>query len=487
MTYRDRVKTSIIYLGVICVGVAGLYFLTSATLAVLRYAEVNQDAGTYLSVIARINEGYLLYRDITSAYPPLVFYITSFLSKSVAHPDYSFYLSVAWCHVILCGLVMALVVQHETSNLFLSISVATLIPLIALQYEGHYFFLEPFVALFAISSFALAVGKDNRLVVFVFAGCAAGLAFMCKQYGLGILPSVCLLGWTSGKNRRYQIVGSILFGFVLAVSLTVGYVLVASKLSLPEFVSFIMPPYASLITPLPIDFWLSMAFIAPFLAIGILLLFDGSLRNNRVFVGVIVAVLGFAPQLLFRQYRHYFLLMIPFMIALWALVFAFILNREYANPLLRRGLRLCVIVLSVALVAYSFNFAFSLTQKLYATNPRAAQIETSTHINKFVPPGSRVILLLNPAFNFLCNFLPARDHPSYGFLQNFSGAKIADRMSKAEYVILSPSDRFYFGDPVHILEESGIQLFAFLDRAGFKLVKIVDVDIQIWQKQLSRK
>src|SRR5689334_21231968 len=98
------------------VAVLGVYFLSGATKSLVLYAEINQDAGNFLSVVERMKEGLLLYRDIATGYPPSAFYITKWLSSNVPHPDYGFYLALTWGGIILCGLIAGLIVWREVSN-----------------------------------------------------------------------------------------------------------------------------------------------------------------------------------------------------------------------------------------------------------------------------------------------------------------------------------------------------------------------------------
>jgi len=463
------------------VAVLGAYFLTAVTKSLVLYAEINQDAGNYLSVVERMKEGLLLYRDIATGYPPGAFYITKWLSSNIPYPDYGFYLALTWGGIILCGLIAGLIVWREVSNAWLSALVAVLVPILSLQYEGYYFFLEPFVAVFAVSGFALAIHGRNP-VHFFLSGCAVACAFLCKQYMLGILPSVCLLGWMVDRSRRYQMVVAALAGAAVTAFAIVGCVLLISRISLTEFVQSIFPRYASYVTPQPFAFWVNIIFVVPIVALAVLLLCDQKVRYNRVFIGTMVAIMGFTPQLLFRQYKHYFLLMIPFMVILWALECTLIFKPPYGTIVKRRGIRACAGVCSVALVAYSFNFSLSFTRVFNSNKPRASQIATGTRINELVPRGSRVSLLFNPAFYFLCQFLPAQDHLGYVFLDNLSGPQIAEHIVKGEYVILSPSDGLYFTPPERLLAQSGIRLFELLQRGGFKEIGTVDGDIQIWKR-----
>jgi hypothetical protein len=255
-----------------------------------------------------------------------------------------------------------------------------------------------------------------------------------------------------------------------------------SRISLTEFFQSIFPRYASYVTPQPFEFWVNVTFIVPFVVLGVLLLCDEKVRYNRVFIGTVVAITGFAPQLLFRQYKHYLLLMIPFMVILWALECTLIFKPPYGTGVKRRGIRACAAVCSVALVAYSFSFSLSFTRMFNLNKPRAYQVATSTRINELVPRGSRVSLLFNPAFYFLCQFLPAQDHLGYVFLDNLTGPQIAEHIVKAEYVILSPNDGLYFAPPERLLAQSGIRLFDLLQRGGFKEIGTVDGDIQVWKR-----
>jgi hypothetical protein len=473
--------------GVIALSLFLFYSLTKISVTIIRYAAVDVDAGYYLPVVERLQEGSLLYRDIANFHPPFVFYLMNLLTVATGQTEYGFYLSVAWGCVILCGVLVFAIVHRETEKLTLSILAAILVPIVAIQYEGFFFFLEPFVALFALLSFVLAMRDNKNLMVSFLSGFIAAIAFMCKLYGLGILPAVCLLRWMCDRSRRYQNVAAVLVGFIFSAGIIIGYVLVISQMTFVELITMLTPHYRSEWTPTPVDFKISLPISISFLIVGVMLLFDRFFRSNRVNLGLIIAVLGFVPQFYFRWYKHYMLLMVPFIVALWCIELN-VLSRQKCDKSATGGiLRFSLVILSSVFLIYSYSFSYNVSANLEAARPRLSQLKTAAHISEIVPPKSRVVLLIDPSYYFLCNFLPADDHiAGYFFLDNFPAATIESLITKAEFVILSPSDVLYFGKPVKILNESGVDVFRLVTAHGFKLVEVVKKDIQIWKKLNDR-
>jgi hypothetical protein len=401
--------------------------------------------------------------------------------------EYVGYLALAWTSIVLSGLLVSVIVYRSTSNKTLSVLSALLVPLTSLQYEGASFFLEPFVALLATLSFVLASRDHGGFVLYLLAGCVVGLAFMSKQYGLGILPSIGLLAWTSTDNGRYRNVALVLLGFVLSTGLILTHNVLTSGLTLLQLLAQLFPNYTSvLVLPhLDLNFKLSLVILLPFVVTAVVLLKEPGFRTDRIVIALLVAVAGFLPQFYFRLYKHYMLLPLPFVIALWGIEFQYIVIRKQDSLTSRKVASLIFAFCSVICMLYSYAMSMSLLGFLNREKPRSVQLATSMQINEVVPKFARVVLLVDPVFYFLCGFLPPQDRTTgYGFLENYSARVIADLIGKAEWVVLSPGDSYFFSRPVLILKKSGIDVFELLRERRFSYVKSVRDDIQIWKKQL---
>src|SRR6185295_7083101 len=158
-------------------------------------------------------------------------------------------------------------------------------------FEGMYFLLEPFVMVFALVSFILALRREA--VSIFMAGVMAGGAFMCKHYGLGILPAIFVLAWTASEDGRFRNVGLLLTAFLLSTGLTITYVLFSSGLKLVELLTQLFPTYPSQLTAQYVSFKLSLAVLAPLVLIAVVLLRDPKFRSDRIVVALFVAVAGF--------------------------------------------------------------------------------------------------------------------------------------------------------------------------------------------------
>jgi len=462
------------------------YALIQVTISVLQFAPLNVDAGSYLPLIERLNNGSVLYRDVATSYPPLVFSVVSFIGRRMFQQgEYLGYIALAWTSIALSGLLASGIVYQSTSDKTLSILTALLVPLASLQYEGAGFLLEPFVALLATLSFILACWCRAGFITYCLSGCVVGLAFMSKQYGLGVLPSICVLAWSANENGRFRNVAFVLLGFVLSSGFTLIYVVLSSGVPLVELLARLFPTYTSpLVLPhLDLNFKLSLMILLPFILTAGVLLKDPGFRTDRIVIALLVAVAGFLPQFYFRLYKHYMLLPLPFVIALWGIEFHYILKRKQGSLTSPKVGPVIFTACSLVFMLYSYAIGMSLAGFFNTNKPRWLQIATGVQINEVVPKAARVVLLADPVYYFLCEFRSPQDRiTGYGFLENYSAPVIADVIDNAEWVLLSPDDSYFFARPVSILEKAGIDVFELLRKRSFRRVRTSQDDIQIWKK-----
>jgi len=144
----------------------------------------DDDAGYYLSVAERINEGWKPYKDFCLHYTPVGLYYFAIFRK-VFGGGYDVY-KIAFLFVELCSAALLFVLSGSVvKNRPLRFAGALIFLLLYQAYEGNEIILEYFVVTFSLMTVSLLIiRKRTWYFPTFFAGTSLLLTVMSKQYGL---------------------------------------------------------------------------------------------------------------------------------------------------------------------------------------------------------------------------------------------------------------------------------------------------------------
>lgn len=182
---------------------------------------MDADPSYFLSIMERISEGKVLYKDVHCGYPPVWFYLTALVKwlfsipPGCEEPYYIFHFFVQ----ILSALVLYKMIRCLEINGRIAYFCSWLFVMMGHWMQANYLILEPLTVAFGVLSLWIVMkhGKGNVWLLFV-GGVAASCSFLCKQYGLGYL-FLCLFLMLFYCNSGLKRIGMFLLGFFVPVLL----------------------------------------------------------------------------------------------------------------------------------------------------------------------------------------------------------------------------------------------------------------------------
>lgn len=413
----------------------------------------------------RLAEGKELFRDLGVQHTSLVMFIFSGVARvfrdpfSGLPPSYEVYLSLSYCVTAVVVLLTGCLLQAVGAKkevIFLGIALTFLGMYAA---EGWCINFEPFVLLFGLSSQLLLLASRQKSFL-IFSGFLAGLAFICKQYGLFVIASSGLMICSGRESWKHKLEEALFIGlsFLVPPLLYVLYLSHAAPGGIAEVLeSFSGRWYKK--EPLSFPEFLRMAIcVTPFIIFVPFGVPWKEFRDNpalRVctFAFILAMLQGFV-----RQYFHYYLHCIPYAVALSSRI-----NTDKVRPLLTSA------VLLFGVVGASASGFVQLDASRADINVREKQRALARNINRHVPERTRVFLIGPPFFMYLCHFLPPNDLvPGYNFLHNYSPEEIHSMLETSEVVLIWIGNNEYVSSIVEPLKEKGFDLMADMDALGFK-------------------
>jgi hypothetical protein len=284
------------------------------------------DAERFHQMARMIVNGFAPYVSFADPKPPLLYFVVA--AMDCVQPPGSLDLPVITVLNIICAL-MIFYIGKKDYGYISGFSSGGLCLVVVAFTQGYFLFSEQFAVLFLLLAFITA-----RKSQFVYAGICIGLAFGFKQYAvLGIIPLLYLM-WVQGDRRIYRMilpavaVGLSSFGAVL---LMYGNDTLMSALN---WTFGIAPAYISGQTIAEIPsyqtnslFSYSMYLISSIFIVFPVVLFSAAsvirrgLRSPFEWTIFLFAI-TLSGTLLIRQYLHYWILILPFLVLLACREFA---------------------------------------------------------------------------------------------------------------------------------------------------------------------
>ncbi|MES2503656.1 MAG: hypothetical protein V4534_02135 [Myxococcota bacterium] len=442
----------------------------------LFYAPVNNDAGTFLSLVEKIREGHILFKDYRNGYAPLAFHILAWIREVTpkAWPDYNVYLGTVLLFLLAQGLLVYLTLRHFRISHILCIFAGLWTTLALGRYEGFFIFLEPFVAFFTLLGTWLMLQSQRRVLFIVLAGVSFSLSALSKQYGILALPAVgfYLLYFSNSPKERLTKAALFTVGFVLPLTAFLIYYCVVQGVSVANlFQQLAMNGYAnnpnisinhrSMVLKFSRQIGLLLS-IAPFF---FLVLFSWT-KTNVLFL---LFSLSLGLSTLVRPFQHYFGLIISFIIIFQIIVFAGLVGRH-------RIARACL-VLYIGWVSFQ---TIALSQFSFAEQSRLAQYELAHKINSKWPADTESLVYAAPEYMYLARLKQPDD--SFAFLANFSGAEQIALIGKSHHILVDTQNFEYFFREKDKVERLGKPFYTVLTENGFKQIDFFYNRFQLWQR-----
>lgn len=180
---------------------------------------MDADPSYFLSVMERISEGKVLYKDVHCGYPPVWFYLTAVVKWMFCVPSghEELYYVFHFLMQIIGAFILFKMIRFFEIDGKVAYFCSWLFLMIGHWMQANYLILEPLAVTFGVLALWLVMkqGKGNVWLFFV-AGVAASCSFLCKQYGLGymLLCLMLMLFYCKSGAKRIFV---FLLGFVIPV------------------------------------------------------------------------------------------------------------------------------------------------------------------------------------------------------------------------------------------------------------------------------
>lgn len=443
----------------------------------LLFPNMGVDAGFYLRVTECIAEGAVPEYDLRIVYPPMIFYmllpLKLMIGKAIA---YELFLGYMFFVQAVNAFLLYKITGKYTRDGFIRAFSGLLYLFLSMKYEGEYFFLEPFVnfwGLLAIRVYLVGEGKNKFLLL--LSGVFAFLAFLTKQYGLAYAAAIYLLIFTDHRKSLYVwfrksivftsglVLGLVFFVLLFKMAYGVYYdFLAGGRLGLYGKKD-LQGMLNGLIEYMKIAPWILLLFIPPF--------FKRVFKASLHVMAYILLVILFSVQLYFQQYEHYYILMLPALMVIFAMLAMQIIRYQQSRIIL-------IVVLLLSLCVNEFFISPRTKSLLFSTKTTLSEeIRQAEKINEVVPGGSKVYLFANVKFYYLCHFNPALPD-KYGFAYNNAlyAGEMREIISASEFIML-------YSEMIHSqypLIDSAVVLRDLPDYKNYKLIENVG-SISIFQ------
>lgn len=278
------------------------------------------DAERFHEMARIIINGFTPYISYVDPKPPLLFFVVS--AMDLVQPAGFLDVPVMTSINIFCALLLFYIGNKDYG--YISGFFAGFLYLIVVAFaQGYILFSEQFAVLFLLLAFISA-----RKSQYIYAGICVGLAFGFKQYAiLGLIPLIYLMWKQEERRFHYLILPAIIVGLIPFGVLLMMYGS-ETMMSALYWTFGIAPAYVSgqSITEIPsyqtdnlfsysIYLISSIFIVLPVFLFAIASVIQRGLRSPSE-SAILLFVFFLSGTLLIRQYLHYWILILPFLILL---------------------------------------------------------------------------------------------------------------------------------------------------------------------------
>lgn len=402
----------------------------------LIYPNMGVDASYFLRVTECIAEGAIPEYNLRILYPPLVFYMLLPIKILVGNAiAYELFLGYMFLVQLINALLIYKISGYYSTNKSIKTFAGLCYLFLSIKLQGEFLFLEPFINLWGLLALWVYLKNESRSWIFIiFSGSLAFLAFLTKQYGLAYAGTIYVLILIRERSSyRLWLVKSVLFtsGLLIGLFLFITFFRIGYGVYYDFFVGGRLGMYGERDISTMILGLSKIIIIGPYLLLLLIpTFFRKRLKQNPDFLAFIVMILLFSAQLFFNQYNHYYITIIPAIIILGVFMFE---TTSYKNKIwIYTLLALSLLMAEYYIGPRTPNMVFSRQSTL------AFQTQSAKNINTIVPEKSKVYLITNVQFYYLCHFEPALPD-KYGFSYN-NALKLQDLeeiLFNADFLIIS--------------------------------------------------
>ncbi len=281
------------------------------------YLDTFVDHPYYVGCSRLIVEGKYPFTDYNPGYPPLIFYIVSLILRICPDTVYT-HLTILYTFLAADTFLLYKLLRKANASTSLAIICILYFLFLAIKSDATAYVLEPFILFFGLSAI-LAVQSPYKRMLFL-SGILAMCATWCKQYGIGFI-CLCLLypvvNQQSSIKHKITALSLIILGTIVAFFAVFGICQLHgaefSDLSMLSGNDYERKGFMSLINGF---FKLcANAHILYACLIVIPYIFRTLTKKPMAWV-CIAAIVGFWLQCYVRNFRHYMILALPFIVLL---------------------------------------------------------------------------------------------------------------------------------------------------------------------------
>lgn len=415
-------------------GVLIFFVLVWAWSRIFLFLPFNYDTGYYLSFAERIYEGLKPYLDFEIHYPPVGIYYFAFF-RHLLGGDPTLYRFSLLLAEIFSAFLFFLLSSFFIKSKALRFTGTLLFLLLYLSYDGDSFVLEYFVTIFTIASILFLLrNRKSRFFTF-FSGIFFLLAIMSKQYAVVIFPAIVFLLFKPDDSHSIDYRAGAIRFVVFISGLFVAFLAIVSFLGINIWdfvVQLSWTDYANLRAMKMFFSLLSLRNIwfVFVLTLGFYMLW----KNFRfgTFILLSLFILNLIPTFV-KVYAHYYQLPLPYaLLLLISIIEYYFIEGQGKKRNIFENVMIFLIGLALSInilfaihvpVYYSSNKDFQdyLYEKLYSKynfnrKTLAETLEMAKKINEILPAGTRVVVINEPSYSFLCGFRPPEDKKGDRFL-----------------------------------------------------------------------
>jgi len=450
------------------------------------YAPMNRDAGAYLTVVKRMYQGEVPYRDFPMGYTPLALYFFMFVMKVIPIKNaYAAYLGATILVQTLSSLIFISILGKFGISFSKRLLCGSILLFSSLFLQGDLLVLEPFVVFFALLAVNELLKIENRHLSGYKVGVLAGLCVLSKQYGLLLLPALLVYCITLPQTliRRLHLCLAVVSGLIFIVCGSALSFLYLYDLKTAEFIRLILgdgyifhPVQFSTIPN-------ALLFISPALFSVYVTSRITELSLRSFIVLNYTALLLFLTPLLIRSYTHYFILVLPWVLGLYACHFT------HSGRSLLKSHRINQLAFSLASLVFSFFLICTCYRSgeylLY--KPRERQYSNSHLVDEMIPPGGKTAVFADPSLCFLTkSFLVTEiqcQRCGCGFYDTINLTQAEGLISNSDFLIGNDAAGSSWLYLKLLFESNSINFYTYLSEQGFKLNPRGNKMVQVWERK----
>jgi len=455
----------------------------------------SNDAGYYLSVVERFNDGYVPYKDLKLNYPPIFIYFFYLFRKLFSSGTFEFYMALIVLLNICTAIIFYNILGFITNRKILRYFSSVVFIIYMYAHKGFMTTLEPFVFFFSLLACLVylvfvSLKKDLYLII---CGSLISISFLSKQFGIAILIPIAgdlIISFIEKRNKLrhflYLILG-ILIPLLFFIFLMNIYYHISFSMLYDSIIG-VGKDYGKKSVQLAIKYIIKFMFYQKanlYLVFLPFLIFRREMWKKPVFRIFIFGAFAFSIPLYIEQFQHYYIYLCPFFIGL-----GFYMSILFVDNL-ERPLSLSFALLAGATMLFfigSLWFGSNILAKNYnykkMRDKKKEIYIISEKISAAIPRKAKVLNLSEQRFNYLCAFFPPNMRRwGYKFTDRFNRNELDEALSESEYVLL---DRNFIS---YKDTRKGIEILTNYDLAKMLLEKnlfekksVIEGKYEIWKK-----